>query len=559
MELISKDSLFDEAFKIISTNKSKANSLRQSLLQNNNHNEDLNLKTIQFLGEVEYDLNSLYDILRDLKISYNDMPNNLIHSSFKNKIKKENEKNDKEFNDYSKIINKLKAPSKTYYITSNKFENNSERNNNDNNSNFIDNSNNNNDNNKDYFINSCPRPEKYRNMSLNSYEGNWNLNLSPLSNKLNSIINKKDNKKDEEFRNYINDKNPKDKIKEKNIVENDLPFKRQFKLNFDYDTYLTDYSLNKTNRNEPNSNERNSDYNVPGQNLNLSDLKNENNYDNKNNNNKNSNYNYDNKNYNYDNKNNNFDNKNYNYDNNKSYNYDNNNNNYNTSNSNSNPNFVDNKKYSIKKPLDTENMFTFGLPKNNQNNQNNQNSNNDYVITFNPNRYQTNNNNNLYVKNQEYNDSNQSMSPRNKYSYNNFINNKYNNENINNNNNNLEEEKKEILNKIIPEVFQDKRKLYLLKSELGDDVEEKLLNGNISEEDLLKVAQILKNNQDNNKGKKFFPKKKFNQPNDKLLLKELLKDKRYSYREFPRGWTSTKDYFVNNGTASLNNRKEKKY
>ena len=94
MELISKDYIFDEAFKIISTNKLKANSLRQSLLQNNNHNDELNLKTIQFLGEIEYDLKSLYDILRDLKISYNDMPNNLIHSTFiKNRIKQENEKN----------------------------------------------------------------------------------------------------------------------------------------------------------------------------------------------------------------------------------------------------------------------------------------------------------------------------------------------------------------------------------------------------------------------------------------------------------------------------------
>ncbi len=500
MELISKDSIFDEAFKIISTNKLKANSLRQSILQNNNPNDELNLKTIQFLGEIEYDLKSLYDILRDLKISYNDMPNNLIHSSFRNnRIKEENEKNN--LNDLDKINNNniLKEPSKTYYITSNKFENKSE-------------SNNNNDN-KDFYINSCPRPDKFRNISFNSYEGNWNLNLSPLSHKLNSI----NNKQDKEQGNYINEKYPSDiqqndnyKKEERNITTKDLPFKKKFKLNFDYDNYLTDYSLNKTNRNS--NNERNSNYNDVGQNLNLSDLKNENN---------------------------NFENKN------------NNNNNYDTS------KFADNKNYSIKnKLLDNENIFTFGAPKNNQN------LNNDYVLTFDPN----NNNNNLYDKNKEYN--NNINNHKIKYSYNDFINNKYNNSNSNNkieeeedSNNNIEGEKKEILNKIIPDVFQDKNKLYLLKNELGDNIEEKLLNGNINEEDLFKVVKILKNNQDlmNNKRKKFFPKKKFNQPNDKILLKESLKDKRYSYREFPRGWTSTKDYFVNNGTTFIKNRKGKKY
>jgi hypothetical protein len=382
MELISKDSIFDEAFKIISTNKLKANSLRQSLLQNNNPNDELNLKTIQFLGEIEYDLKSLYDILRDLKISYNDMPNNLIHSSFRiNRIKEENEKND--LNDFDKIKNKIKEPSKTYYVTSNKFENKSESNNNDN---------------KDYFINSCPRPDKYKNISFNSYEGNWNLNLSPLSHKLNSINNKQD--KDKEYENYINDKYPNniqqnDKYKERNIADKDLPFKKKFKLNFDYDNYLTDYSLNKTNKNEPNSNERNNNYNEPSQNLNLSDLKNENNFDNKNNN-------------------------------------------YNTS------NFVDNKNYSIKNKLDNENIFTFGDPKNNQN------LNNNYVLTFDPNHYR-NNNNNLYDKNKDYND--HMNNHRIKYSYNDFINKKYNkNENSNNNNkieeednNNIEGEKKKYL------------------------------------------------------------------------------------------------------------------
>ena len=72
------DSLFNEAFNIISTNKSKSNSLRQSLLQNLSYNEESNSNIIGFLGELEYDLNSLYDILKDLRFSFHDLHNNLI-------------------------------------------------------------------------------------------------------------------------------------------------------------------------------------------------------------------------------------------------------------------------------------------------------------------------------------------------------------------------------------------------------------------------------------------------------------------------------------------------
>ena len=100
MEPISIESQFDEAFKIISTNKSKANSLRQSLLKNNNYNCNQNMQIIQYLGEFEYDLKSLYDILRELKLSYHDTPGNLIHSILlrnkrKDQFQKENEKNNR--------------------------------------------------------------------------------------------------------------------------------------------------------------------------------------------------------------------------------------------------------------------------------------------------------------------------------------------------------------------------------------------------------------------------------------------------------------------------------
>ena len=131
---------------------------------------------------------------------------------------------------------------------------------------------------------------------------------------------------------------------------------------------------------------------------------------------------------------------------------------------------------------------------------------------------------------------------------------------------NLEDKKKEKIKYIVSEIFQDPNTLDLLKRKLGDDIGEKLLSGNIKEEELLKVIEILKTNQDyiNNKNlsikktKRYFPKKKFNQPSDKVLLKELLKEKRYNYREFPRGWSSTKDFFVNNGSTFLKDRSNNK-
>ena len=70
------DKLFLEAYNIISSNKSKANSLRQSLLQNISCDNDPNSKVIGFLGELEYDLKSLYDIIKDIQLSQNEEQNN---------------------------------------------------------------------------------------------------------------------------------------------------------------------------------------------------------------------------------------------------------------------------------------------------------------------------------------------------------------------------------------------------------------------------------------------------------------------------------------------------
>ena len=52
--------------------------------------------------------------------------------------------------------------------------------------------------------------------------------------------------------------------------------------------------------------------------------------------------------------------------------------------------------------------------------------------------------------------------------------------------------------------------------------------------------------------------KKYNQPSDKILLKETLDNKRYNYREYPRGWNSTKEFFINNGSTFLKDSRKKK-
>jgi hypothetical protein len=123
----------------------------------------------------------------------------------------------------------------------------------------------------------------------------------------------------------------------------------------------------------------------------------------------------------------------------------------------------------------------------------------------------------------------------------------------------LERQKRDIIRNIITEICQDAKKLNLLKKELGDDIGEKLLSGKINEKELYKVVEILKKNQENiMKRKKVIQKKKFNQPSDKILLREKLNNKRYNFREYPRGWSSTKDYFINNGTTYIRNKRFKK-
>ena len=59
MKITLNDIIFNEAFNIISQNKSKANSLRLSLLNTFNYDNEISFKIRKYLGEFEYDLNTL--------------------------------------------------------------------------------------------------------------------------------------------------------------------------------------------------------------------------------------------------------------------------------------------------------------------------------------------------------------------------------------------------------------------------------------------------------------------------------------------------------------------
>ena len=436
------DSLFKEAFHIVESNESKANSLRQILLNKLEYNNELNSEIIGYFGELEFDLKSLYDILKELKISYHDIHNALI--KHKECYEKDNNINKIRYEEKYKINN-----NRTYSISSEKYENNK------NNSNKINN----------YYINS-PLNKKsnsilQRNTSCQSYLGNFNSEYKEI---------RTDNRFDKSklFNNKYNYRNN-DDLYNNASTELSLSKGKSPRLNFDYDTYFTDYPLNKTSKNNY---------------MNYFDFLNR-----KNNNKK-----------------------------------------LDEINSNNSNNQIFKKDFIPKN--DNNNIFTFSEQRN-QNYKGKENQ-------------EFNNNENFYLNNElkthEYNSLEKNKSPE--------------DEEIKE----IEKQKNEIIKTIISELSQDKNKLELLKKELGDDIGDKLLSGNINEKELYKVVEILKNNQENDimKKRRIFKKKKFNQPIDKILLKDKLNNKRYEYREFPRGWNSMKEYFINNGTPLVKDRKNKK-
>ena len=86
MDSKEEDIIFKEVIKIIDSNKQKASTLRYSILNSNQniYTNNLNIKLIQFLGELEYDLKTLIELMNDFKNkAQNNYKNNL------NKLKKE--------------------------------------------------------------------------------------------------------------------------------------------------------------------------------------------------------------------------------------------------------------------------------------------------------------------------------------------------------------------------------------------------------------------------------------------------------------------------------------
>ena len=117
------------------------------------------------------------------------------------------------------------------------------------------------------------------------------------------------------------------------------------------------------------------------------------------------------------------------------------------------------------------------------------------------------------------------------------------------------------------------------KNIYGNDIEEKLLIEDIDNENLNEMENILDKiikmsiwGKDDNiknkkrgasssldkKGKRRKQHFVYNPVQEKIKLIQSVKDKKAYFREFPRGWYSTKEYFINNGTE-INNENINKY
>lgn len=114
---------------------------------------------------------------------------------------------------------------------------------------------------------------------------------------------------------------------------------------------------------------------------------------------------------------------------------------------------------------------------------------------------------------------------------------------------------------------QKKDVIERFKKVYGDNVIEKLMNGEIDDELFNEMKNILNkliemyiwrnriNNEENSSNEERRRiKLRYNPVRAKKQLIQDLKDKQCYYKEYPRGWNSTKEYFINNGT-SINNDK----
>ena len=224
------------------------------------------------------------------------------------------------------------------------------------------------------------------------------------------------------------------------------------------------------------------------------------------------------------------------------------------------------------------------------------NDNNNYIGNkiFNPNANPNNNKfNNFSNLNKDNNYNNNLINYNNNLIGNNYDknniydNNNFNrNNNINYNNDNLGQKKKKMnrMNQI--QAFMNKLYnqsddvVYRFKKIYGDDIGEKLLKGEIDDKTMKEMGNILdkiikmsiwgeddKDSKNNNRGKSSSYDKKdikrkhrfvYNPIKERIKLLKAINDKQAYFKEYPRGWYSTKEYFINNGTE-INNDNLNKY
>jgi hypothetical protein len=140
----------------------------------------------------------------------------------------------------------------------------------------------------------------------------------------------------------------------------------------------------------------------------------------------------------------------------------------------------------------------------------------------------------------------------------------------NQNKNNLKDKINRIEN-IIQNALKDENTINKLKQKLGDNFIEKIIKEDATEDYLNKVENTIKeinlrkDNKNNftynqysnlkNNNQTNFPKKKFKDPvvnylYNKQKLKKEITDNKYNFKEYPRSWISSKDYFVNNNNQN---------
>ena len=516
MKITLNDTIFNEAFNIISSNKSKANSLRLSLLNTINYDNEIILKIRQYLGEFEYDLKILFDILKEIKLSY-DNYNILQNSLNKNQNEQDQSQISKDTkNDFENIrfLNEIKE--KRYSKDMDNFEIIKTKDKKDNKTKTF-----------NFTINICDRrksnsfPKKYYNKKINrsnscrSYLGFNNSTKNNFSIDGNLNIPNSCRNKNMKFRNYLNNgfNNSIFDYKNKQSLR-----KKSLDLNYEYYPNLTDFSKSKKetkikkNLYDKDKNNINNNGQIP-RNKNIENINEEYKINNLIND-----YNYSDIKYHY----------------------------RNDYNENIYKNDINDFKV---RASSFDNNIHLDYKYNKENNNNINYNERDNEIYCNENKL-------LLDENNDYdNYFDQNCNNKRRFVPNLIQNN--NNEIIKNENELDENKRKEIIKNVITLVLQDNNRLNILQKYFGDEISENLLKGNLNQDSLYKIIEILKNYQSNpkkmtkndknlfrgsRKNYKNWVQRRYNQQRD-ILLKDSLNNKGFSYGDYPLGFLSMREEY----------------